>query len=87
MSLAGVADQVGERAQRNRDGTGADSEMGGFDADDVNEQRHRENRTAAADQPETEPDQHTGKDGKNVGEAEVHERFPLSVRDRRPARP
>ena len=55
-----MAGEIGGRAGGNRDGAGADGDMGGRDADHVNQQRHRQDRAAAADQAEREADQAAG---------------------------
>ena len=38
----------------------ADRQVGRIDADEIDQQRHRKNRPASADETEHEPDQRTG---------------------------
>ena len=49
-----MGDEVDERTAGDREGAGADGDMGGGDADQIDEQRHREDGAAAADAAATQ---------------------------------
>jgi hypothetical protein len=55
-----VARQVDSRAGGDRERAGADRNVGRGNTDDINQQRHGEDRAAAADQSERKPDQAAG---------------------------
>ena len=71
--------QVDEGSRGDGEGGGADRRMGIGDADDLEKQRYRQDRAAAADEPEREPDQGAREDCKGV----VHRR--AGARTDRPA--
>ncbi len=56
VMLACVTPKVHEGAQRHGDGTRADSDVRGPDADEIDEQGDGEDRTAAPNQPQNETD-------------------------------
>ena len=64
---ARMADQVGERVDGDGQRAGADGDMDGRDADDIEQQRHGEDRAAAAQEPQQEADQAARNDGKDIG--------------------
>ena len=52
-----MIDEIDERAQRDRDGAGADGDVRIIHADHVDQQRHREDRAAAPDHAQDEAHQ------------------------------
>jgi hypothetical protein len=56
-AAAGMIRQVDRRIRGHRDGAGADRDMGVGHADHIDHQRHRQDRSAAADQAERKSDQ------------------------------
>ena len=55
--MAGVAGEAHRRIGSDRQGAGANRDMGLADADDIEEERDGEDRPAAADQAQHEPNQ------------------------------
>src|SRR5262249_39087759 len=64
-SRAPMSQEVGERVYGDRERAGPNRDMGILDADDVKEQRHGENRTAAAYEAKRESDRGAGEDREN----------------------
>ena len=60
MSLHRVTGKIGERAQRDRDGTRSDGHVSRWHADDVYEQGYRQYGPASANEAEYHSDDTTG---------------------------
>ena len=78
VARAHMAGEAERRARRHRDGAGADRGMGRGYAYHIEQERHGEDRAAAADQAERDTDQRAGGDRENRLQLD-HGRAPRSV--------
>ena len=68
IAAPGMVDHVDEGVQTHCDGAGADGDVGRLHADDVDQQRHREDRSAAADHAENEAHHGPGQNRQQIGD-------------------